>query len=65
MMGPVHSRLGITGTRNVAPRGRRQEARACLQAGADCLVTRNAKDYKGAPVALRSPGEALALVAAS
>jgi len=27
-------------------------------------VTRNAKDYKGAPVALRTPGEALALLGA-
>ena len=40
------------------------QAAACLQAGADCLVTRNAKDYKGAPVALRTPGEALALLGA-
>jgi predicted nucleic acid-binding protein len=38
------------------------QAAACLQVGADCLVTRNPKDYKGAPVALRSAGEALALL---
>lgn len=38
------------------------QAAACLQVGADCVVTRNAKDYKGAPVALRTAGEALALL---
>lgn len=40
------------------------QAAACLQVGADCLVTRNPKDYKGAPVTLRSAGEALALLGA-
>ncbi len=35
---------------------------ACLQAGADFLVTRNPKDFKGAPVSTRSPGEILALL---
>jgi hypothetical protein len=38
------------------------QAAACLEAGADCLVTRNPRDYKGAPVTLRSAGEALALL---
>lgn len=38
---------------------------ACLQIGADYLVTRNAKDYKGAPVAARSAGEVLALLGAA
>jgi predicted nucleic acid-binding protein len=38
------------------------QAAACLQAGADCLVTRNPKDYKGAPLTLRTAGEALALL---
>lgn len=37
---------------------------ACLQVGADYLATRNAKDYRGAPVAVRSPGEVLAILAA-
>lgn len=35
---------------------------AALQIGADCLVTRNAKDFNGAPVTVRSPGEILALL---
>jgi predicted nucleic acid-binding protein len=35
---------------------------ACLAAGADVLVTRNEKDFKGAPVTLRTPGELLALL---
>ena len=35
---------------------------AALQIGADCLVTRNAKDFKGVPVTVRSPGEVLALL---
>jgi predicted nucleic acid-binding protein len=38
------------------------QAAACLLVGADCLVTRNPKDYRGAPVTLRSAGEALALL---
>jgi len=36
------------------------QAAACLSAGADYLVTRNAKDFKGAPVLTRKPGEVLA-----
>ena len=39
------------------------QAAACLTAGADYVVTRNAKDFKGAPVTTRSPGEILALLA--
>src|SRR5919204_421736 len=35
---------------------------ACLQMGAGYLVTRNAKDLKGAPVTARAPGEVLALL---
>ena len=35
---------------------------ACLKMGADYLVTRNSKDYKGAPVALRTPGELLGIL---
>lgn len=35
---------------------------AALQIGADCLVTRNSRDYKGAPVEIRAPGEVLALL---
>lgn len=38
------------------------QAAACLEVGADCLVTRNPTDYDGAPVTLRSAGEALALL---
>ena len=38
---------------------------ACLKIGADMLVTRNARDFKGAPVVTRSAGEVLALLAAS
>jgi predicted nucleic acid-binding protein len=37
-------------------------AAACLRIGADVLVTRNAGDYKGAPVSTRSAGEVLALL---
>jgi predicted nucleic acid-binding protein len=33
---------------------------ACLRVGADFLVTRNPRDFKGAPVATRSAGEVLA-----
>ena len=36
---------------------------ACLEAGADYLVTRNEKDFRGAPVTTRSAGEVLALLA--
>jgi predicted nucleic acid-binding protein len=38
------------------------QAAACLQVGADFLVTRNPRDFKGAPVSPRSPGEVLALL---
>ena len=38
---------------------------ACLKIGADVLVTRNARDYKGAPVMTRSAGEVVALLASS
>jgi predicted nucleic acid-binding protein len=34
---------------------------ACLKVGAAFLVTRNERDFKGAPVALRSAAEVLAL----
>lgn len=37
---------------------------ACLKAGVDYLVTRNAKDYKRAPVTPRTPGEVLGILAA-
>jgi predicted nucleic acid-binding protein len=40
-------------------------AAACLRAGADILVTRNPRDYRGAPVLTRSAGEVLALLATS
>lgn len=36
------------------------QAAACLSAGADYVVTRNGKDFKGAPVMTRTPGEVLA-----
>jgi predicted nucleic acid-binding protein len=36
----------------------------CLKIGARYLVTRNPKDFKGAPVDLRSAGEVFALLAA-
>ena len=38
---------------------------ACLKIGADVLVTRNARDFKGAPVVTRSAGELVALLASS
>ena len=41
------------------------QAAACLRVGADFLVTRNAKDYKGSPVSVKAPGELLALLAAT
>lgn len=41
------------------------QAAACLEVGADCLVTRNPADYRGAPVTLRTAGEAVALIAGS
>jgi predicted nucleic acid-binding protein len=37
---------------------------ACLKVGADHLVTRNARDYRSAPVSVRSPGEVLAVLRA-
>lgn len=39
------------------------QAAACLQVSADYLVTRNPKDFEGAPVTTRAPGEVLALLA--
>ena len=41
------------------------QAAACLRIGADVLVTRNARDFKGAPVRTRSAGETLALLAST
>lgn len=38
------------------------QAAACLKVGATFLVTRSAKDFKGAPVETRSPAEVLALL---
>lgn len=38
------------------------QAAACLQVGADRLVTRNTKDYGEAPVTLCTAGEAVALL---
>lgn len=38
------------------------QAAACLQIGADYLVTRNEKDFRGAPVTARTAGEVLALI---
>ncbi|MEA2328310.1 MAG: hypothetical protein QOE68_3269 [Thermoanaerobaculia bacterium] len=35
---------------------------AALQIGADYLVTRNTRDYKHAPVEIRTPGEVLGLL---
>lgn len=35
---------------------------ACLRAGADFLVTRNPRDFAGAPVELRSAGEIAAML---
>ncbi len=35
---------------------------ACLRAGADFLVTRNPRDFRGAPIAVRSPAEGRALI---
>ncbi len=39
------------------------QAAACLHVGADYRVTRNPKDFQGAPVTTRAPGEVLALLA--
>jgi len=41
------------------------QAAACLRIGADFLVTRNARDFKGAPVEPRSAGEVIAFLAGS
>jgi predicted nucleic acid-binding protein len=38
---------------------------ACLRIGAHFLVTRNPRDFKGAPVATRSAGEVVALLTGS
>lgn len=38
------------------------QAAACLRVGAQFLVTRNPKDFRGAPVTPRSAGEVLALL---
>jgi hypothetical protein len=38
---------------------------ASLRIGADFLVTRNGKDYKSSPVSVKTPGELLALLAAT
>ena len=38
---------------------------ACLRIGARFLVTRNPRDFKGAPVTTRSPGEVLPLLTGS
>lgn len=40
------------------------QAAACLKVGAEFLVTRNGRDFKGAPVATRTAGEVLAILAA-
>ena len=39
------------------------QAAACLKVGAEFLVTRNGKDFKGAPVTTRTAGEVLAMLA--
>jgi len=39
------------------------QAAACLEIGAEFLVTRNAKDFKGAPVTTKTAGEVLAILA--
>lgn len=41
------------------------QAAACLKVGASYLATRNAKDFKGAPVQVHSPTEILAILAAT
>lgn len=38
---------------------------ACLRAGAGFLVTRNARDYRGAPIITRSAGEVIAMLRAA
>ena len=39
------------------------QAAACLKVGAEFLVTRNARDFKGAPVTTKTAGEVLAILA--
>jgi hypothetical protein len=39
------------------------QAAACLEVGAEYLVTRNGKDFKGAPVTTKTAGEVLAILA--
>ena len=39
------------------------QAAACLKVGAEYLVTRNARDFRGAPVETRTAGEVLGLIA--
>lgn len=39
------------------------QAAACLKVGAEFLVTRNGKDFKGAPVTTKTAGEVLAILA--
>ncbi len=39
------------------------QAAACLKVGAEFLVTRNARDFRGAPVTARTAGEVLAILA--
>ena len=41
------------------------QAAACLRIGAMFLVTRNPRDFKGAPVKTRPPGEVLALLSSA
>jgi predicted nucleic acid-binding protein len=40
------------------------QAAACLRVGAEFLVTRNGRDFKGAPVTTKTAGEVLAILAA-
>lgn len=39
------------------------QAAACLRVGADFLATRNAADFRGAPVTTKTPGEIVAILA--
>ena len=41
------------------------QAAGCLRIGADFLITRNPRDYRGAPVQTRSAGEVIAMLRAS
>jgi predicted nucleic acid-binding protein len=38
------------------------QAAACLRIGADAVVTRNPRDFKGAPIVTRAAGEVLAML---